>query len=190
MRRLSYLAMGAIVALLLVPVAWAQTQDEGQDQGQDQGQGQGVVAVPVPEARSVEIQDNYFEPAGATVAPETTLMWINYGQEQHTVTADDGQFDSGVLNPGDIFVVTVEGAGKLTYHCSLHPEMKGSITVGEGGDDGEATTEEGNPALEEPAEVAPTTKEETSTEEANPALEEPAEVAPPDEETSTQEEAA
>ena len=164
MRRLSYVATIVIVALVVVPVAWAQTQGQGQDQGQDQGQGQGVVAVPVPEARSVEIRDNYFEPAGATVAPGTTLMWINYGQEQHTVTADDSQFDSGVLNPGDIFVVTVEGAGKLTYHCSLHPEMKGSITVGEGGDDGEATTEEGNPALEEPAEVAPP-DEETSTQE-------------------------
>ena len=132
------------------------------------------MAVPVPEARSVEIQDNQFEPASATVASGTTLMWINYGQEQHTVTADDGQFDSGVLNPGDIFVVTVEGAGKLTYYCSLHPEMKGSITVGEGGDSGEptteeatteeATTEESSPALAEPTGEAPTTDEETTTE--------------------------
>jgi plastocyanin len=156
MRRLSYLATIVIVALVVVPVAWAQTQ--GQDQGESQSQG--VVAVPVSEARSIEIRDNYFEPADATVAPGTTLMWINYGQEQHTVTADDGQFDSEVLNPGDIFVVTVEGSGKLTYHCSLHPEMKGSITVGEA-----TTTEEANPALEEPTGVAPTADEETTTQE-------------------------
>src|SRR5918998_265579 len=109
MRRLSYLATIVIVALLLVPAAWAQTQGQDQDLGLDQGQSQGVVATPVPEARSIEIRDNSFEPANATVAPGTTLMWINYGQEQHTVTADDGQFDSEVLNPGDIFVVTVEG---------------------------------------------------------------------------------
>ena len=56
-------------------------------------------------------------------------MWVNHGQEQHTVTADDGQFDSGVLNPGDTFLTTVEGSGTLTYHCTLHPEMTGSITV-------------------------------------------------------------
>jgi hypothetical protein len=101
-----------------------------------------VVAVPVPEARSIDIRDNRFEPADATVVPGTTLMWINYDQVQHTVTADDGQFDSGALDPGDIFMVTVEGSGKLTYHCSLHPEMKGGVTVGEGGEAGEATTEE------------------------------------------------
>ena len=54
---LSCLAVGAIVALLLVPIARAQNQGEGQ--GQDEGQGQGVVAVPVPEARSIEVQGNY-----------------------------------------------------------------------------------------------------------------------------------
>ena len=180
MRWLSYLATIVIVALVVVPVAWAQTQDQGQGEGQDQGQGQGVVAVPVPEARSIEIRDNYFEPASATVASGTTLMWINYGQEQHTVTADDGQFDSEVLKPGDIFVVSVEGSGKLTYHCSLHPEMKGSITVGEEVDGGEATTtEEANPALQEPTGVAPTADEETASQGAPTSAEE----------TTTQEEA-
>ena len=123
MKRLSYLATFAVFALLLVPTAWAQTQDQegqDQDQGQDQSQGQGVVAVPVPEARSIDIRDNRFEPADATVAPGTSPRWISYDQAQHTVTADDGQFDSGTLDPGDIFVVTVEGSGKLTYHCELH----------------------------------------------------------------------
>ena len=172
MKRLSYLAMIAIFALLLVPTAWAQTQDQevqDQDQGQDQSQGQVVVAVPVPEARSIDIRDNRFEPADTTVAPGTTLMWINYDQAQHTVTADDGQFDSGALDPGDIFVVTVEGSGKLTYHCELHPEMKGSVTVGEGSEAGEATTEEA-----------------TTEEEANPALDPPTGEAPPAEGASTE----
>ena len=181
MQRLSYLATFAIFALVLVSTAWAQTQ-EGQE-GQDQSQAQGVVAVPVPEAQSIDIRDNRFEPADATVAPGTTLMWINYDQAQHTVTADDGQFDSGVLDPGDIFVVTVEGSGKLTYHCELHPEMKGSVTVGEGGEAGEVTTEEAptdekNPALDPPNGEAP------------PAEGASTEGGPPAEETSTQEEAA
>jgi hypothetical protein len=88
------------------------------------------------------------------------------------------QFDSRVLDPGDIFVVTVEGSGKLTYHCALHPEMKGSVTVGEGVDGGEVnTTEEANPALDEPTGEAP------------PAEGESTEEAPPAEETTSQEEA-
>ncbi|HVF01556.1 MAG TPA: cupredoxin domain-containing protein [Rubrobacteraceae bacterium] len=185
MKRLSYLATFAIFALLLVPTAWAQTQD------QDQSQGQGVVAVPVPEARSIDIRDNRFEPVDATVAPGSTLMWINYDQAQHTVTADDGQFDSGVLDPGDIFVVTVEGSGRLTYRCTLHPEMKGSVTVGEGGEAGEviteeATTEEKNPALDPPTGEAPPA-EEASIEGTSPTEETSAQEAPVADETSTPE---
>ncbi len=188
MKRLSYLATFAIFALLLVPAAWAQTQSQ---EGQNQDQGQGVVAVPVPEARSIDIRDNRFEPSDANVAPGTTLMWINYGQAQHTVTADDGQFDSGVLDPGDIFVVTVEGSGKLTYHCSLHPEMKGSVTVGEGVDEAateEVIIEQPNPTLDPPIGDAPPA-EGASTEESSPTEETSAPGAPAAEETSAPEEA-
>jgi plastocyanin len=137
MKRLSCLAAIALVAsLLLIPTAGAQTA------------GQGVVVVPTTEIRTVDvflIEDDYFEPTDAMVDPGTTLMWINRGQEQHTVTADDGQFDSGVLNPGDSFLTTVEGSGTLTYHCELHPEMTGSITVGSPAAEGDATATEGTP---------------------------------------------
>jgi len=134
MKRLSCLAAIALVAsLLLMPPAGAQTE------------GQGVVVVPTTELRAVDvflIEDDYFEPTDAVAEPGTTLMWINHGQEQHTVTADDGQFDSGVLNPGDSFLTTVEGSGTLTYHCTLHPEMTGSITVGSSAAEGDATVTE------------------------------------------------
>jgi plastocyanin len=127
-----------LTLLLLVPAAGAQIQED-----------QGVV-VPTSEVSAIDIlllEDNYFEPSDAMVDPGTTLMWANRGQEQHTVTADDGQFDSGVLNPGDIFMTTVEGSGTLTYHCALHPEMKGSVTVASLVD-GDASTE-GTPTAEE-----------------------------------------
>ena len=131
MKRLSCLVAIALVgSLLLMPAAGAQTE------------GQGVVVVPTTEIRAVDvflIEDDYFEPKEAVVDPGTTLMWINRGQEQHTVTSDDGQFDSGVLEPGDTFLTTVEGSGTLTYHCTLHPEMTGSITVGTSAAEGDAT---------------------------------------------------
>ena len=121
MKRLSCFAAIAIVAsLLLGPAAWAQAQD------------QGVVVVPTTEIQTIDIfliEDGYFAPTDAVVEPGTTLMFVNHGQEQHTVTSDDGQIDSGVLEPGDSFLTTVEGSGTLTYHCTLHPEMTGSVTV-------------------------------------------------------------
>jgi plastocyanin len=141
MKRLSCLVAIALVAsLMLIPAAGAQTE------------GQGVVVVPTTEIRAVDvllIEDDYFEPKDAVVEPGTTLMWINHGQVQHTVTADDGQFDSGVLNPGDSFLATVEGSGTLTYHCTLHPEMTGSITIGSPAAEGDATATQEAPVAEE-----------------------------------------
>jgi plastocyanin len=84
-----------------------------------------------------------FGPSGfgdITVDPGTTVTWINRDTKPHTVTADDAQFDSGVLNPGESFTVNFEGSGTLTYHCQIHPEMVGSVTVsGDSSNASEAT---------------------------------------------------
>jgi plastocyanin len=121
MRRLSHMVALSVIALLMfVPAVGAQ-------------QDQGVVAVPVQNAWSVSIGDNFFDPADVAVEPGSTITWTNQGAVPHTVTADDGSFDSGVLNPGDSYTVTFSGQGTLTYHCTLHPEMTGSVTVGGGG---------------------------------------------------------
>ena len=124
MKTLIYLApLSAMVVVVFASIAMAQSAE------------QGVVAVPVQDPTAVptetvvrvSIQDNFFDPADALVAPGTTVEWVNEGSNQHSVTADDGQFDSGMLNPGDSFMVTFYGSGTLTYHCS--PSMAGSVTV-------------------------------------------------------------
>jgi plastocyanin len=81
-------------------------------------------------AWSVFIRDNYFDLADVAVEPGSSITWINEGSEPHTVTADNGLFDSGVLNPGESYTVWLEGAGTVTYHCTIHPSMTGSIVVG------------------------------------------------------------
>ena len=90
----------------------------------------GLEVVPVQDARSVDIGDNFFDPPDVAVEPGSTITWTNNGDEPHTVTADDGSFDSGVLNSGDSYTVAFGGQGTVTYHCEIHPEMRGSVTVG------------------------------------------------------------
>jgi plastocyanin len=86
---------------------------------------------------TVEILNNAFNPPQLNVAPGTTVTFVNRDSVPHTVTADNGLFDSGQLAPGASYPVVLEGAGTVTYHCKLHPEMRGSIVVGEGGQAGE-----------------------------------------------------
>ena len=46
----------------------------------------------------------------------------------HTVTADDGSFDSGKTTDGE-FHHAFDKPGTYGYHCSVHPDMKGMVTV-------------------------------------------------------------
>jgi plastocyanin len=89
------------------------------------------------EEMTVSIQDFFFEPDQLTVAPGTTVTWVNDGQTPHTSTADDGTWDSGTLQPGESFSFTFDEPGTYSYLCEIHPEMTGTVNV-TGGD--EATT--------------------------------------------------
>jgi plastocyanin len=80
----------------------------------------------------VSIRDFFFNPSHITVVPGTTVVWVNDGDHPHTVTADDGSFDSETLMPGQSFRVTFEGQGTITYFCEIHPFMRGSVTVNGG----------------------------------------------------------
>jgi plastocyanin len=81
--------------------------------------------------KKVSIKDFDFSPASRSVTVGTTVTWTNTGQAPHTVTADDGTFDSGTLDPGKDFSFTFDTPGTFTYHCNIHPRMKGKIVVKE-----------------------------------------------------------
>ena len=89
--------------------------------------------APAPNSTAtVDIRGHAFNPAQLNVAPGTTVRFVNNDTVPHTATADNGLFDTGVLQPGSSFDVFLDGSGTVTYHCELHPEMQGSIVVGEG----------------------------------------------------------
>jgi plastocyanin len=79
----------------------------------------------------VRVVDFAFEPATVTVTVGSTVTWTNAGSRPHTVTADDGSFDSGRLDPGEQFSQVFDQPGTFTYFCGFHPDMQGSIVVTE-----------------------------------------------------------
>lgn len=74
-----------------------------------------------------------YEPAKVEVEVGTTVTWVNNGAQTHTVTDDDGAFDSGDMAPGDKFTYTFKKAGVFNYNCTPHPWMKGTVSVHEPG---------------------------------------------------------
>jgi len=106
--------------------------------------------TPAPnDTTTVEIGNNTFNPAQLHVAPGTTVTFVNNDTVPHTATADNGAFDTKELPPGYSMDVFLDGEGTVPYHDELHPEMKGTIVVGDGSGAEETTTE--NPTDDDPA---------------------------------------
>ena len=101
----------------------------------------GPIAAHQDATFEVSVVDFAFEPATVTVPAGATVTWTNTGSRPHTVTADDGSFDSGRLDPGEQFSQTFDQPGTFTYHCGFHPEMQGSIVVTDGNTQEQAARE-------------------------------------------------
>ncbi len=63
------------------------------------------------------------------IAPGTTVRWTNNDQLVHTITADDGSWDSGPIEPGKSWSHTFTKPGEVAFHCTPHPFMKAVIVV-------------------------------------------------------------
>jgi plastocyanin len=72
-----------------------------------------------------------YTPADITVVigVNNTVKWTNNDNMPHTVTASDGSFDSGNLNPGATYIYTFTKAGVYHYTCTYHSWMHGTVTV-------------------------------------------------------------
>lgn len=103
-----------------------------------------VPTVPVAaDTKTVALKDTRFNPAGITVAPGDTVVWKNEDNTAHTVTFDDGSFDShpncvqpllgnavNCMNPGETVQRSFEQPGEHKYKCKLHPgSMVGGVLV-------------------------------------------------------------
>jgi plastocyanin len=77
----------------------------------------------------VTIRGGTFTPARVTVRPGDTVVWSNGDDRDHTVTHAGGAFDSGNIRPGGTFAWRATKPGDYPYGCSLHPRMRGVVTV-------------------------------------------------------------
>ena len=75
---------------------------------------------------------SYLQPR-LEVIEGTTVEWTNADPLAHTVTAADGRFDSGLIQPGRTWSYTFGRAGTYDFSCTPHPFMKGVVVVRAGG---------------------------------------------------------
>jgi plastocyanin len=70
-----------------------------------------------------------FQPQSVSVKVGTTITFQNGDSAPHTLTANNGAFDSGQVGSGQSSSFTVSSAGTFPFHCKLHPSMTGTISA-------------------------------------------------------------
>lgn len=65
-----------------------------------------------------------------TVQPGQEITVTNNDAMAHTLTADDGAFDTGLIGPDESVTFTApDEAGDYGFHCEPHPQMTNTLTV-------------------------------------------------------------
>ncbi len=86
-------------------------------------------ASPSSNKETIYMKNAVFSNTNLQVLGGTTVTWVNDDTQVHTVTADDGSFDSGDLQPGQSFQFSFTVIGPHAYHCMHHSSMTGLVTV-------------------------------------------------------------
>jgi plastocyanin len=86
--------------------------------------GGGATAADTVVAKSIA-----YNPDKITVKVGDTVTFKNDDSFAHTFTADNGEFDSNNVDGGGSFQFTTDKAGTIAFHCKIHSNMHGTITV-------------------------------------------------------------
>jgi plastocyanin len=81
--------------------------------------------------RTVTMDDFAFSPTSLSVQTGDTVTWVNKDTAPHDVTVTSGPtaVKSPMLTTGQSWKYTFKTAGKYLYTCSIHPQMRASVTV-------------------------------------------------------------
>lgn len=138
MRR--FLALACL--LMLVGTACGKTKDTGFPDPAPTTEATEPVEEGGPITGPIDIGDSFFAPKTGSVSKGTTVTWTQSGSAPHSVTFDDGSFDSSPACPpvekctqaGAEVTYAFTKAGTFAYFCKIHGAkggigMAGEITV-------------------------------------------------------------
>jgi plastocyanin len=78
----------------------------------------------------ITMKDIKFDPQDATADAGQEVCWVNEDTIDHNaVDEEGGAFKSELFGKGETFTTTLDEPGKISYVCTVHPGMTGTITV-------------------------------------------------------------
>lgn len=81
-------------------------------------------------AKKIEINNFAFNPATVTISVNDSVIWTNNDNADHTIVVDKGDGPvSTAIGRGMSYEYVFKKSGTYSYHCGIHPSMKGSVIV-------------------------------------------------------------
>jgi plastocyanin len=117
-----YVLLFAGFALAAPAVIAVRHLDAGGSGAAKAGDTRGAADPPLVDMRNLK-----FMPATLTIKRGTEVTFTNHDVAPHTVTAKDGDPDSGLISPGGSYKLTI--TEPFDYVCTVHPSMKATIEL-------------------------------------------------------------
>jgi plastocyanin len=122
---------GGLVVLALGAGIAACGSDDDSGSAKPAGTSSGDATPAATTGTAISIEDFAYEPRALRATAGDTITVTNTDDTAHTVTADDGGFDTGDIAGAGTATFTVGGPGQYRYHCDIHNYMTGTVTVSE-----------------------------------------------------------
>jgi plastocyanin len=120
----------AVLSFLLVPAAMASAYGKAEvSSSLTANKPLDISKVSAQPNATVKIHNFKFTPAVLKIGVGETVKFINEDEEPHTVTAQDGAFDSKAIDTDESWTHTFTQNGTFAYICAIHPFMKGTVIV-------------------------------------------------------------
>jgi plastocyanin len=135
MTRIRSIAISVALGLVLVLAGCGNgPPDLGSAGGGGGGTPVGTAKQTLPGTPTAKVDANAdlkFHPNTTTLKTGDVILWTNSGSVPHNVTFDNQQYlTSQTLQQGETWSAQFSVPGTYAYHCTFHPGMDGTITVG------------------------------------------------------------
>lgn len=78
---------------------------------------------------TISVDEDGFEPVDLEVRSGDVVLLVNQGDEPHSFSTDEGELETGRMEPGDETTLVLTEPQVLRYHDAEAPEHEGTLTV-------------------------------------------------------------
>ena len=129
------IAIGSAIAIVVILIISSIQTDNSAETEDSNDILEADVIMPTKVSRpGCEETDTCYIPSIITIQKGESVTWLNEDSAFHSITSGfydvpDGLFDSGHLDPYQLFSFTFDETGIYDYYCTLHPWMDGQVIV-------------------------------------------------------------